>query len=137
MHMGGRKLWSCLGALALVTASAGGYWGWGLYQEHQACLRRGAALDARIERLKREANERLKIGTRKEDAVRFLKENGMSVAFYAVYGPTRIEGMTTQRGCVQIFGCGDEVTIVLDADVDAEGTVVGAPRFDERLMDCM
>jgi hypothetical protein len=124
------------GDLGLVMV-ASGWMGTEGYLEHRACLRRGKALNAWVENLKKAAAERLKIGTRGEDAFRFLKENGLLVSVYNQSPPAKIEAVVTKMGCAQIFGCGDEVTIVVDVQLDSDGRVADAPKFDERLMDCM
>jgi hypothetical protein len=125
-----------LAILGLVMV-AGGWMGIEGYLEHRACLRRGKALNTLVENLKKAAAERLKIGTHGEDALRFLKESGLSAGFYSVDGLSKLEGVVVEQGCVQIFGCGDEVTIVVDVQLDSDGRVAEAPKFDERLMDCM
>ena len=44
-----------------------------LYRYHStACKQRGAAYVARVEKLKRDSHQNLKIGTKKEDVIRFF-----------------------------------------------------------------
>src|SRR6266853_2993959 len=71
-----------IGTFALLTLAilAWGYsqFGWTFYRYHStACQQRGKAYEARIETLKRDARESLRIGTSKEDVMRFFKENGL------------------------------------------------------------
>jgi hypothetical protein len=46
-----------------------------------ACKQRGDAYYARVEALKRDAHEKLKIGTKKDAVIRFFTENGIPVTF--------------------------------------------------------
>lgn len=56
-------------------------YGWVFYRYHSAaCKERGKAYAARVEKLKREAHERLRIGTPKDDVIRFFHENGLPVS---------------------------------------------------------
>lgn len=55
--------------------------GWIFYRYHStACQQRGKAYEARIETLKHDARERPRIGTPKEDVIRFFKANGLPVS---------------------------------------------------------
>jgi Tfp pilus assembly protein PilV len=63
--------------IALLVISVGC-----LHRYHNAaCTQRGAAYSARAETLKREAHEKLKIGTKKDAVIRFFAENGIPVTF--------------------------------------------------------
>ena len=60
-------------AIALLISSVGC-----LYRYHSArCRQRGAALSARVETLKREAREKLRMGTKKDAVIGFFAENGI------------------------------------------------------------
>lgn len=72
------------GTLTLFTLAilAWGYlqYGWMFYRYHStACKQRGEIYRARVHKLERDARERLKVGTQREDIVRFFKENGLPV----------------------------------------------------------
>jgi|SRR5215469_10184154 len=49
--------------------------------QNSACKQRGAAYRARVEKLKRDAHEQLKAGTKKDAVIRVFKENGIPVKF--------------------------------------------------------
>ena len=69
--------------LLMLAILAWGYsrFGWTFYRYHStACQQRGKAYEARIETLKRDARERLRIGTPKEGVMRFFKENGLPIS---------------------------------------------------------
>ena len=92
-----------------------------LYRYHSAaCKQRGAALDARIETLKREAHEKLKIGTKKDALIRFFAENGIPVTFDG----REAGGTIYTTGCAPT-GCGSDAALIgLRVKVDEAGAVV-------------
>lgn len=88
--------------------------------QNSACKQRGAAYNARVEKLKREAHEKLKIGTKKDAVISFFKENGLPVTF----SREEASGTTYTTGCAP-SGCGsDDALIGLRVKVDKAGTVV-------------
>jgi hypothetical protein len=107
------------------------------YRSQRACERRGAALDARVQRIKREAQDRIEIGTKKEEIVRFLEGNSLNVSFDNRGIPARIVGTGTDVGCPHIFGCGDAVIIQVQFDVDDNGSDISPPKIDMGYTDCM
>jgi hypothetical protein len=105
-----------------------------LYRYHStACKQRGAAYAARVEKLKRDAHQNLKIGTKKEDVTRFFAENGIPLSF--------IEGEATgtiyTTGCAP-SGCGsDEALLGLKVKVDKAGTVISEPVVGAIYTNCL
>src|SRR4051812_80547 len=88
-----------------------------------ACKQRGAAYSARYDKLKQDAHEQLKIGTKKEALVRFFESNGIPVSFIG----DEATGTIKIVGCAP-FGCGtDDGILGLKVKVDKEGTVAGEP----------
>jgi hypothetical protein len=124
-------------ALLVVIGAAAFCFGVRWYHSEQACERRGAALDARIQRIKSEAQYRIQIGTRKEDVYRFLEENGPNASFSKNSTPGRIVGTGTDAGCPHIFGCGDAAIIQVQIDVDGSGNAISPPKVDSGYTDCM
>jgi len=122
----------------LVCAVAGGGWlGTKWYREHSACERRGAALNARIRRLEEEARRQIGIGTKQSQVVQFLQENRLNVSTSSFSGKSRTVGTASDVGCPRIFGCGDEVLIGVEIDVDEGGDVISAPKVEAMYSDCM
>jgi hypothetical protein len=74
-----RSIW--LGIIVLLLAVAlPGCVGFYRYQR-AACKQRGAAFDARVEKLRREARERLVIGAKKEVIIQFFADQGVPLTF--------------------------------------------------------
>lgn len=127
-----------IGTFALLTLAilAWGYsqFGWVFYRYHSAaCQQRGKAYEARIETLKREARERLTIGTPKEDVMRFFEENGLPVS---VHG-NEYEGTISMDGCAPA-GCGSDAALLgLRVKADSRGAVAGAPIVGALYTNCL
>ena len=106
-----------------------------LMQKHHspACKQRGAALGARVEKLKRDAHEVLKLGAPKEIVTKFFEENGLPVSFTE----KEATGTITVQGCSPT-GCGsDDAWLGLRVDVDIFGTVVGPPQVGSIYTNCL
>jgi hypothetical protein len=98
-----------------------------------ACKERGAAYAGRVEKLKRDAHDNLKIGTKREDVIRFFKENGIPL--------TSVEGEATgtihTTGCAP-SGCGtDDALLGLRVKVDKTGTVISEPVVGAIYTNCL
>jgi len=116
-------------ALVLMVNSGGC-----LYRYHDAaCKQRGAALSASVEELKKEAHEKLKVGTKKDDVVRFFKENGIPVT----YSREEVSGTIKTTGCAP-SGCGsDDALLGLRVKVDQAGTVLAEPHIFSFYTNCL
>jgi len=87
------------------------------------CKQRGAAYQIRVESLEQAALEQLKIGTKKDDVVRFFAENKFPLSF----GKSGATGTIYTTGCSP-FGCGtDEAVIDLSIELDEAGNVKSKP----------
>jgi len=95
-----------------------------------------------VERLEKDAHENLKIGTKKEDVIRFCKENGLPVDFVKV--PYEHSGKVYEAagtiyttGCAP-SGCGsDDALLALRVNVDAAGTVISEPVVGAIYTNCL
>jgi hypothetical protein len=105
-----------------------------LYRYHSAaCKQRGDAYSARVEKLRREAHETLKIGTKKDAVIRFFAENGIPVTFYK----GEAEGTIYTTGCAP-SGCGSDAALLgLRVNVDEAGTVVSEPVVGAIYANCL
>ena len=127
-----------IGASVLLTLAilAGGYsqFGWIFYRHHStACQQRGKAYEARIETLKHDARERLRIGTPKEDVMRFFKENGLPVSLHG----DEYEGTIYTDGCAPA-GCGSDAALLgLRVKADSSGAVAGEPIVGALYTNCL
>jgi hypothetical protein len=105
-----------------------------LYRYHSAaCKQRGAAYIARVKTLKRDAREKLKVGTKKDAVIRFFTENGLSVTF----NRDEASGAIHTSGCAP-SGCGSDAALLgLRVKVDEAGTVVSEPVVGAIYTDCL
>ena len=122
----------------LAVISVAGYvlFGWMFYRYQSTdCKERGKAYRLRVERLKRDASMTLRIGTHKEDVIRFYQENGLPVSFNNTL--SEFEGTIHTKGCSPA-GCGsDDALLGLRVKVDSAGAVVGEPVVGALYTDCL
>jgi hypothetical protein len=98
-----------------------------------ACKQRGAAFEAKVERLKRDAQKNLGIGTNKDAVIRFFAENGIPVTFLG----GEATGTISASGCAPA-GCGsDNALLGLRVKVDKNGTVIAEPVIGALYTDCL
>jgi hypothetical protein len=98
-----------------------------------ACKQRGDAYYARVEALKRDAHEKLKIGTKKDAVIRFFTENGIPVTF----SRDEAAGTIYTTGCSP-SGCGsDDALLGLRVKVDETGSVVSEPDVGAIYTNCL
>jgi hypothetical protein len=98
-----------------------------------ACKQRGVAFDAKVDALKRVAFSQLKIGTKKEDVVRFFAGNNFPISFDK-FGAS---GTIHTQGCSP-FGCGtDEALIGLGVELDEAGNVKSKPVVVGMYTNCL
>ena len=119
--------------LAIVLA------GWIIFRWRSvACKQRGLALDHRVATLRREAHDKLKVGTKKSDVVRFFTQNGFSYndSVVEIDNHNELEGYIFALGCSDV-GCWDAAEIRIELDVDQLGTVQSAPVVKLVYPDCM
>lgn len=105
-----------------------------LYRHPNAdCRQRGDALNARVEKLKLEAHNKLMIGTKKDAVIRFFSESGMPATFKR----SEASGTTYTSGCAP-SGCGTDVALLgLRVKVDEAGTVVSEPDVGAIYTNCL
>jgi hypothetical protein len=105
-----------------------------LYRYHSVtCKQRGAAYSARVETLRRDANEKLKVGTKKDAVIRFFAENGIPVTFLR----DEVSGTIYTSGCAP-SGCGSDAALLgLQVRVDEAGTVVSEPVVGAIYTNCL
>ena len=105
-----------------------------LYRHRSAaCRQRGDALSARVETLKREAHNKLKVGTKKDAVIRFFAENGIP----ATFNSSEASGTIHTSGCAP-SGCGSDAALLgLRVKVDEAGTVVSEPTVGAIYTNCL
>ena len=98
-----------------------------------ACMQRGAAYGARVETLKRDAHEKLKIGTNKDAVIRFFAENGIPITF----SRDEASGTIYTTGCAP-SGCGSDAALIgLRVKVNEMGSVVAEPVVGAIYTNCL
>jgi hypothetical protein len=108
--------------------------GWiGCGYRSTACKQRGAAYAARVEKLERDAHEKLKVGTTKEAVIQFFTDHGIPATF--VEG--EVTGTVYTTGCSP-FGCGsDEALLGLTVKVDKADEVTSEPEVGAIYTNCL
>jgi hypothetical protein len=105
-----------------------------LYRYHsKGCKQRAAAYTARVEKLKKDAHQNLKIGTKREEVIRFFAENGIPLSI--VEGEAT--GTINTKGCAP-SGCGsDDALLGLKVKVDRAGAVISEPVVGAIYTNCL
>ncbi|HEX7289183.1 MAG TPA: hypothetical protein VF532_23565 [Candidatus Angelobacter sp.] len=131
-----RILIATFAVLAVILLVGYVLFGWMFYRyQSPDCKQRGKAYGIRVESLKRDARTALRIGTHREDVIRFFQENGLPVSFDK--GMSEYEGTIYTKGCAP-SGCGsDDALLGLRVKVDSTGTVVGEPHVGAIYTNCL
>jgi hypothetical protein len=120
-------------AAAIIFVGVG-WFGLRQYRRHIDCQQRNAAFERRIETIKQDAHEQLKIGTRKADVNRFFIGHGIP---FDITRSEAIGTLNTTGGCAPL-GCGtDRALIGVRVKIDADGTVTGEPVVIGMYVDCV
>ena len=102
-------------------------------QAYIACIERDEAFTQRVESIKRDAREQLKIGTKKDEVSRFFTEHGIPLSIHN----SEAIGTLYTSGCSPL-GCGtDSALIGVRVNVDRTGTVTGEPTVVGMYTDCV
>jgi hypothetical protein len=125
----GRKIIATVAALGVI----GGASCFPPKHRSAACKERGAAFDQRVESIKQDAREQLKIGTKKGEVSRFFTEHGIPFTIT----DSEVTGTLNTVGCSP-RGCGaDSALIGVRVNVDRTGTVTGEPTVVGMYTDCV
>lgn len=110
------------------------------------CRQRNADIAQRIESIKQDAQDQLKIGTKKADLARFYAQHKIPFEVVSwpfkdgeseVTGTEAIGTLYTNGGCPP-FGCGSDRTLIgVRVRVGADGTVIGKPEVVSMYTDCL
>jgi len=122
-----------VGVALLLIAGAGLRWLQVIRYRNLLCKQRGAALTERVNRIRHEANDKPRIGARKNDVINFFAENGIPLTF----DRSSASGSLMTSGCAP-FGCGlDSALIGVRVDLDEEGAVKSEPVVVGMYTDCL
>jgi hypothetical protein len=115
--------------VAIVFITGGGWFGFKRYR----CQHRSAAFRRRIENIRADAHEQLKIGTARPEVSRFFSEH--NIPFEIVN--SEAYGTLQTTGCAPI-GCGtDEAIIGVRVQLDATGSVTNEPKVVDMYTNCL
>jgi len=130
----------------IISAAAALVFGFGCAGMKLHCRQRNEDITRRIESIKKDAHEQLKIGTKKTDVARFYTEHKIPFEVVSmpfkdgeslVTGTEAIGTLYTNGGCPP-SGCGsDRLLIGVRVRVDADGTVIGEPEVVSMYTDCV
>jgi len=104
------------------------------------CKQRADEFNAREERIERDANNSLKIGTKKDDVIRFFAMEDIPVAFDQIAGRHEATGTISFKGdaACRSIACGDDSALIgVRVDVDESGTVQSKPVVVGMMTDCL
>lgn len=121
--------------IAVAVIVAGSVWVVKQYRCHQ----RNAEFARRIATIERDADEQLKIGTKKAYVALFYSEHKIpfQVAKWPDGGYEAIGTLYTIGGCAPL-GCGSNRALIgVRVKVDADGTVIGKPEVVDMYTDCL
>jgi hypothetical protein len=103
------------------------------YRNHVRCAARNAAFRQQVEKLKNDARDQLRIGTPKDQIVRFFEHHAMRLTF----DRGGASGTFQTTGCPP-FGCGADTAMVgVSVIIDSRGTVSGEPHVWGIYTDCL
>lgn len=121
-------------AFAVILVAGYVLFGWMFYRYQSAeCRERGKRYSERAGKLERDANDVLKVGTRKDAVIRFFQDNGIAPTF----DRNKITGTIFMKGCAPA-GCGsDDALLGLRVEVDKEGTVTSKPSVGAIYTNCL
>ena len=104
------------------------------------CKQRAAEFSAKVERMQREANDSLKVGTKQHDVIRFFATGNLPLSFDQIGQDRQARGTLYFKGLAECenIACGDDsILIGVRVNVDADGTVLSAPVVTGMYTDCL
>ena|SRR5215472_5304063 len=129
----------CITIAAVIVVAGMGWLGLKQYRRHIDCKRRNEAFERRIDSIRQDAHNQLKVGAKKDDVARFYSEHEIpfQVVSFKDSGFEAIGTLYTIGGCAP-FGCGtDDALIGVRVRVDADGTVIGEPEVVHMYTTCL
>lgn len=88
-------------------------------RDKEDCRRRGEVADARLDRIKKSAEQRLPPGAPKEAAVAFFRENEIPLND----AEDEMSGILNVTGCSEVWTCNDSIQIDVRVKLDSHGRV--------------
>lgn len=108
------------------------------HQRHIECMTRDAVFRRRIRDLNMEAQQQLKVGTKKESVAHFFEQHKMESVITKFASSRLAYGAIHTIGGCSPLGCGtDNAVIAVEVYLDKEDTVISAPRVGGGYIDCL
>jgi hypothetical protein len=104
------------------------------------CKQRAADFTAKVELIQRHAKNSLKVGTKKEDVVRFFASESIPLTFDQIVRDQEAMGTIYVKGLPECesMACGDDSALIgVRVKVDADGTVLSDPSVVGMYADCL
>jgi hypothetical protein len=104
------------------------------------CKERSADFNAKVELIQRDAKNTLKVGTKKDNVVRFFAFEKVPLTFDQIGQNHEATGTIYFEGLPECenFACGDDSALIgVRVQVDADGTVVSDPVVVGMYTDCL
>ena len=124
-----------MSAAAIVVVAGMSWMGLRRHQRHRAqiaCAERDAAFERKLESIKQDARERLKIGTKRADVSRFFTDHGMT---FGGSSASEVMGTLQTTACAPDH-CGDGVLLGIRVKLDLADTVTEKPIVESLYSDC-
>ena len=104
------------------------------------CKERGDAFQAKVALIRREAEDSLKVGTRKDAIVRFFASENISLNFDQIGARQEAIGTVYLKGLPECenMACGDDSALIgVRVNIDADGTVLSDPVVTGMYTNCL
>jgi hypothetical protein len=104
------------------------------------CKQRAAELTARVDLVKQDAKNLLKVGTKKDGIVSFFASEKIPFTFDQIAGKREARGTIYFKGLQECenIACGDDSALIgVQVEVDTDGTVLSDPVIVGMYTDCL
>ena len=104
------------------------------------CKRRESAFNSRVEHIKQDAKNSLKIGTKRNEVIDFFASEDIPISYEQIEGRNEATGTISVHGDPACYSlaCGDDAALIgVRVEVDENGTVVSDPVVVGMYTDCL
>ena len=133
-----------IGAVCWFTSDYCRFWLREAYQSvrpiPRSCKQRAAEFEARVKRIKANAEASLKPGGKKADVIGFFASERIPINFHQIAGRNEASGQIYVGGLAECasVACGDDSALIgIRVDVDGSGTVVSNPVVVGMYTNCL
>jgi hypothetical protein len=104
------------------------------------CKQRAAELTAKVDLIKRDAKNSLRVGTKKDDVARFFASENIPFTFDQIVGEHEARGTIYFKGLPECesVACGDDSALIgVQVNLSADGTVLSDPVVTGMYTNCL